>query len=698
MKQVAWSVTALALVALAAHPEDAPPPSGPPRPDTSSWWSFGDDFFLRSMGVESGGGLFRLGLWRSFVDLGLNGNLQATIGPGYDKEYYSYLTEEGITVRNQGFYVIDPRLLTGDASVRFAFTQARQDASGVDFAQDADITDYFITTTLLADKPYSATLSSARAQYVSSQTGGGTTRTEAGNSHATIHWRESSILREKEIAPYFSAQFLAGSEDLRQITTNAGRQFRRDEQRDRLQFEARNGFETADLSVNLKQLDLENHEYEQGSYRSRDADLAYSVDFGKNLTRHADTNLRYNDRTGSFDSTSLEFDQRLFVEHTAYLSSSLYYFFQDYKTDATSTRAHRADAGVGYMPFLNVSTNADVFGSRIGIDGGTIDTAGGSLGATYSHWLPASGTLTTSLSGGLQFADTQLESALVPVIGEGYQAPPELGAGAGFRLNQSNVLGETIVVFDVRDGARLPTTEGVDYEVVVEGSRTEIRPLVSSPVIQPNDPLEVSYSYLVDPGLKSRSDSASIFISADWSWISVALQHDVTRQVPLSGPQDTLLADQDRTTLRIDMRGERGSWQARGGATARRYRDERLKYDEVRLGESLWWRPGYRVQVGFDANQSYSRYLESGRQSRYFDNRLSATLHSRRGWWTDAYVSYRAMYDSDLPTEKITEGYLRVRRNWPQLSLTFAWGLGSRKRGPVSTDFHNLQFNLTRTF
>lgn len=697
MKRSVWSVSALALVALAAHPEEAPP-SGPPRPDKSNWWSFDEDALLGSLGVESSGGLFRFGLWRAFLDLAGTGNLQSTAGLDYEQEYYSYITQEGITVRNQGFYVVDPRLLTGDASVRFALTQARQDASSIEYAQDADITDYYVNATLLAEKPYSATLSAAHAEYVSSQAGGGTTRTEASNNRATLYWRESSILREKEIAPYFSASLLAGSEDLQQVTTNAGRQFRRDEQRDRLQFEARNGFETGDLLVGLEQIDVENREYQEGSFRGHDADLIYSTDFGPNLTRHADTNLHYNDRTGGFDSTSLDFDQRLFVEHNAFLSSSVYYLLQDYETDASSTRAHRADAGVQYLPFLNVSTNADVFGSRIELDTGTIESMGGYLGASYNHWLPASGTLTASLSGGLQYGDTQLDSSTVPVFDEKHQAPPQLGAGAGFTLDQSNVLAETIVVINVRGGARLPTTEGIDYTVVVEGSRTDIRPLASSTIIQPNDPLEVSYLYLVDANLESRSDSASMLVAADWSWLSVALQHDVTRQVPLSGQEDTLLADQDRTMLRLDMRGERGPWQARAGAMANFYRDERLQYDEVRLNQSLWWRPGYRWQVGFDAGQTDARFLESDRHSRYYDNRLSATLQSKRGWWTDGYVSYRSAHDSELPTETIIEAYVRVRRNWPQLSLTFAAGAGTRERGTVQTDFANIQLNLTRTF
>jgi hypothetical protein len=659
---------------------------------------FDEEAVMSALGIESSGGIFRLGRWRSFLDLGVDGNRQSTFGPDYEQEYYSYITQEGITVRNQGYYLVDPRLLTGDASVRFALTQARQDASSIEYSRDADITDYYVNVTLFAEKPYSANLSAAQAEYVSSQSGGGTTRTETSNNRATLYWRESSILREKEIAPYFSARLMAGSEDIDQTTTNAGRQFRTDEQRDRLQFEARNGFETGDLSISVEQVDVDNREFEEGSFRGRNANMTYSLDFGTNLTRHADTNLHYNDREGGFDTTSLDFDQSLFVEHNAYLSSSLFYIFQGVDTDLSSTRAHRADAGIQYMPFLNVSTEADVFGSHLRIDNGTIDSMGGSVGTTYNHWLPASGNLTFSLNGGSQFADSQLDASTVPVIDESHRAPPQLGAGAGFTLNQSNVVTDSIVVVNVRDGGRLPTIEGIDYIVVVEGSRTEIRPLASSTVIQANDPLEVSYWYLVDADLKSRTDAASMLIGTDWDWISVALQHDLTRQVPLSGQEDTLLTDRDRTVLRMDLRGERGAWQARGGLMANRYRDEQLKYNEVRLNESLWWRPGYRWQIGFDGSQTDARYLESSRRSQTYDSRLSTTLQSDRGWWTDAYLSYRSLHDSDLPTETIIEGFVRVRRNWPQLSMSFAVGAGTRERGPVSTDFQNIQFNLNRTF
>ena len=147
-----------------------------------------------------------------------------------------------------------------------------------------------------------------------------------------------------------------------------------------------------------------------------------------------------------------------------------------------------------------------------------------------------------------------VSSAHVPVVDSPYQAPPELGAGAGFLLNETDVVTSTIIVVDVRGGARLPTVLGIDYEVEVEGNRTKIVPLATSPVIQAGDPLQVSYSHLMDPSLESRITSQSYFLSGDWQWIAVSLTHDTTKQEPLSGQQQALLSDQKRTALRVDLR------------------------------------------------------------------------------------------------------------------------------------------------
>lgn len=706
----AWCASALAVFALTAQGEAATdtaatvtevstPAAAAEGADSSHWWSFGGQQFMEGLGLDPEAGLFRLGLWRTILDLRANGNLQETRARDYeDTKYYSYLTDEGLSIRNDGWYLLDPRLLKGSASVRLGFQQARQDAGDQGTAQEGDITDYYVNVALLPEKPYNAVLQAAHSEYVTSHAGGGTTSSSHTNESATLYWRESSVLREKEIAPYFSASLLGSQEDLNETTTNAGQQFRREEQRERVQFEAHNGFETGDLTVHLEQVDLINGVFDEGSYTSRTGDVSHSLDFGSNLNRHANTQVSYNERTGDFRTETLDLEEYLYFEHNAFLSTSVYYLYQSVDSGLGSSTAQRVDGGVQYSPFLNVSTNFELFGSRIDYESGVVDTQGGYAGVNYGHWLPRGGTLTTSVNGGLQYTDSQLTAAAVPVVDSPYQAPPELGAGAGFLLNETDVVAGTIVVFDVRDGARLPTVLGVDYEVEVEGNRTKVLPLATSAVIQAGDPLEVSYAYLVDPSLKSRIGTQSYMVTADWDWIAVSLTHDVTQQDPLSGQDETLLSDQNRTTLRVDMRSDWGDWRARGSVRAARYRDERLDYDEVRLNENLTWRPSYDWQLNLDANQTQSKFIDSGRVSRYYSTRIGGTWHSHRGWWTDGYLSWRTQDDTEMVGETITEGFLRVRRNWPQLTLSCSLGIGQRDRGAVKTTYENVQINITRTF
>jgi hypothetical protein len=717
MRRQACYASTLAIFALAAHGEAAPTPAAGPviadvaapaagegavaadEHDASRWWSFDRKALLGGLGVDAERGFAGLGLWDTILDLRAIGNMQNTTSPDFtDQRFFSYLTDEGLTVRNSGWYLLDPRLVTGSASVRFGLQQARQDAGDVGIKQDAQVTDYYLNIALLQEKPYNAMLQASHVEFVTSHSGGGTTATSNSLRGGTLYWREASILRDKEIAPYFSATLHGGQEDLQETTTNAGQQFRRDEQRDRIEFDAHNGFRTGDLTVNLEQVDLTNRIYTAGSYRSRSADVAYGLDFGKNLTRHADVHLNYNQRTGDFATETLDVDGNLFFEHTAYLSSSAYYLFQSVDSEIGSSTSQRLNLSYYYLPFLNVSTNGNLSGGRVEYDTGTVDSYGGGAGVTYNHRLPWGGALAASVTGGLNYTDSQLSSALVPVVDASYQAPPELGAGAGFLLNETDVVTSTIVVVDVRGGARLPTVLGIDYEVEVEGNRTKIVPLATSPVIQAGDPLEASYTYLMDPSLESRITSQSYFLSGDWQWIAVSLAHDISKQEPLSGQQQTLLSDQNRTTLRVDLRHDWGDWRAIGNARAARYRDERLSYDEVRLNENLTWRPSYDWQLTLDASQGQSEFLDSGRTSRHFDGRLGGTWHSRQGWWADGYVTWRNQQDSEMADETITEGFLRVRRNWPQLSFSCSVGVGQRKRDTVKTMYQNLQINITRTF
>lgn len=699
MGRAAWSMTLLALATqsgLAAEPAAASGPTEAAAPATEGG---NGSSVLQYLGVDTWSDIFRLGSWNTMLDLEVEGNLQRTQAPDEEPaDFLSRYAREGLSIANNGFSLVDPRLLTGDFGVRFAFVQGRQDVRGVKSSQSGDITDYYFDATLLQELPYNLSFLANHSEDVTSQPGGGSTAGINSSQGLTFRWREDSFLRDREILPYFSATLQARQEHTQQVTTTAGQSFRRDEQRRLVRLDGHNGFETGDLYFRFEDMDLENRFYPAGSYRSRYVDLGYGVDFGPNLNRQSNTHINYNERLGAFSASNLYLDQRFDVEHTDFLSSSYLYAYQRQESPDGTTATHIGDVGIHYMPFLNVQTSLDVFGSKNTLPTGTIDTKGAYADVRYDHGLPWGGALSASLGGGLRYNDTRLQSSLVPVIDAPYQAPPEFGAGANILLKDSFIEADSIVVVDVRDGARLPTAANVDYTVVVEGSQTRIVPLATSAVILPGDPLEVSYRYVVDPSLESRTNTRSMILTADWTWIAFALTHDETRQVPLSGQETTRLGSQDRDAFRVDLRGERGAMLARADGTVSRYRDTFLVYDELRVGGHLNYRASYRWLLNLDGSLTNTDFVLTGRQSRQRGLRFGANWSSETGWWGDGYLSYRTLRDTQVPSETVTEAVVKLRRKWTALDFSASLGLGERTRGGVQSRYVDIHLTAIRQF
>jgi hypothetical protein len=166
----------------------------------------------------------------------------------------------------------------------------------------------------------------------------------------------------------------------------------------------------------------------------------------------------------------------------------------------------------------------------------------------------------------------------------------------------------------------------------------------------------------------------------------------------LSGQQTTLLSNQDRDSLRVDLRGEWRAFAARADGTAARYRDTNLKYDELRFGQQVTYRPSYYWQVGLIASQSDTEFLETSRESQMRDIRFTAAWTTEHGLWADAFISHRTLHDSELPAETVTEGVVKVRRRWPKLDVAVSLGMGERTRGGVQTQYSDVHLTAVRQF
>jgi hypothetical protein len=698
---LAKGLAAVTLLAAAATNADQAPVAAGPAPE-DAWWKLDSAALRDAFGIDGWQDVFRFGRWQAAVDLDGYGNYQATDSPDQpDTKNWSRLTGQGVTVRNLGFSILDPRLLIGNATARFGFRQLGQmtDQDDVQRVGDSEVTDYYFDATLLAAKPYNATFMANRSEYVGTQSGGGVTASVTTAQAATFNLREDSLLRDRDLLNFFSASLDARDEHLTQRTRTAGNEFRRDEERRTLALEAHNGFEYGDLNFTLEDLELTNHLAPANDFHAVQANLNHSQDFGGLRNHRSDTRVSYSDRDGAFSVTTLDADQTFSLQHTDILSSSYGYAYSSNENAFARATSQFLTAGVGYLPFLNLSTGLQFFANQQSYHPGTIEGYGTYADVTYSHGIPGSGNLSVNLGGGYSVNDSQLPSGLVPVIDEAYQAPPEFGAGAGVELRNPDVVAESIVVVVVRDGSRLPTAEGIDYVIDVVGAVTRVVPLASSAVMLPGDPLQISYVYQVDPDLKSSVTSGSLQLVADWRWIAVTYSHDQTIQTPLSGDtESTLLGDQKRDTLRVDLRGDWGAWSARANSGLRRTRDTRVQYDEVRTGADFSWQPTWVWALNLNVSHGDTRFLDTGRTTRTSDVRLGGSWTTGSGWWGNGHVGYRTLDDSELLPETLVEARVQIRRSWPSLDLSVSCGVGERTRGEITTDSADVSARVSRQF
>ncbi len=721
MQRAAWIFLLMELVAIqsaGAGPESAgasgPVEPAPAAPADSTaqgvsasnpgaalrWWSPENLLPLGDLGVESWADIPRLGTWAGSLDMSMDRNEQRTRAQD-NTEFRSAggLTTEGLTVRNQGFSLVDPRLLTGNAALRFALQQSHQEAGGLQTGQHGRLTGYNLDATLLGEQPYTTSLFANRSQSITTQVSGSSTRTENENRGLIFRWREHSVLRDREILPYFSATVQAREDHTQAVTTLADRVFRLDEQRSLIGIDGHNGSETADLNFRLEETSLENRMYPAGSYEGRIADLAYSRDFGPNRNRRWDSRLDYSSRNGASTMSIFNLDERLTIEHYQNLSTGYNYDFMQQVTDFGTATVQSAGMQLQHRLYNNLTSSLGVSSTQQALPNGNIDSKSGQAWFSYLHAIPWSGQLSAGLGGSLQVTDSQLQSSQIPVINAPYLAPAALGAGASILLNESFVVPGSILVVDVRGGARLPTSEGIDYLVVVEGNRTRILPQPTSLVILPGDPLEVSYFYNLSPSLKFQTKSRSFTLAADWRWIGVSVAHDESLQTPLSEGDSRFLTNRRVDTARVDLRGYWDTVQARGDGTVTRYNYTQLVYDEVRFGQHVTYSPREDLLLSLSANQSHADYqFPQQRQTEGSTVRLDADWVSRSGWLTTAYVSRRVLRDTQMPTDTVTEAAVRLQRRWARLSVSGAFTLAERTRDALQTTAASFHLSAIRDF
>ena len=213
---------------------------------------------------------------------------------------------------------------------------------------------------------------------------------------------------------------------------------------------------------------------------------------------------------------TLEVNEFLTIDHNADLSSNYNYQLTRQSAEVGNATTQSLGAQYNEQVFRNLSLTEGLTAIYSSLPGGTISSAGVSGSFNYGHVVPWEGQLNLSGGGGYLVTSTEVPAAWSPWWMRPTSVPPNIGAGATIPLRDRNIVTASIVVVVLKNGVRVTAVLDVDYTVQVDGDRTSLVPLATSALMQPGDPLNVSYVYQVAPSSKFQTTSGSASFGIDW--------------------------------------------------------------------------------------------------------------------------------------------------------------------------------------
>ena len=643
-------------------------------------WGVASGFSL--LGPE---GIFALGQWQGDLSGGYQWEDQQTQyagGPSSGLTRNRY--DEDLQLRNQGFYLIDPRLVDASAGVNLDFFQEQDKATGLSTSgtESGTLIGYDFSSVFLGEKPYTATFSTNRDQNETSTLFGGRTNSLNESFGLTGRLREDSFLRDA--LPYFSSTIDAQQQEFDESTKQLGQTYTLDETRDILAYGADKGFQTADLNFY--------YQYISDSYTGNNilpfttqwVNLNYSLDFGPDLNRRWDSRVDYYTSSGAFAQTFLYADERLHIDHFQNLSTNYEYLLSRITGEGETDTSQTGIFQLQHRLYQSLLTTLTLQGFYDTLTQGARDFYAGGLTPNYTRSIPWGGTLYLNGDGRYEIDDNHLSGSQVPVVDEQHTATP-----GGFTLNQPFVAASTIVVVDIRGGGRIPCRLHIDYDVAQLGPLTQIVPIPTSLVIQPGDLLEVSYSYNV--AAHGRYSTTTLIGNAGmtFSWIDFNLQHEQIDENLLSGQGGEFLYNLHQDQGRVEVHHEWEPVDARATALYGTYDESSarftLKYTLQNYAQYLTFRPGWGLILRFSGNEMYTNYTSPRRQTSSRDFELALDRFLGDGDYFTAYGRIRTLTDSEFPTQTYIEAGLRTHWRWGKIHFEPSFSWTDTKYGPLQT-------------
>jgi len=605
------------------------------------------------------------------LDLGYEHSRQETKQQsGVDSGFTSDFFREQLNLRTKRVYLMDPRLILVNVDVSIGLFQDNNDFNGGNTTQKGRLHNYELGTTFFSQKPYSLKLYANQTESRVSRNFGTRTNINTSSKGARATLNEQSFLKDMGF-PFFNTSLEVSQVKIDENSIGNGQDFRRNEQHDVLQYDVSKGFETADFQMRYRVEDIQDTQRTDNGFTNQMANLNYGLDFGPTLNRRWTSINTYVRRTGLNSNDSVTANQNLLIHHNVNLTTNYQYTYSQFKTMLGLSKMHSANIAVTHRLYRNLTSGLNVQGNAADLPEGTTKSYGAGPTFNYRRQISRKGRLLLRVRGNYRINENDLSADTVQTNNEFHQVAAEFPVGdPGFLLDELFVVAASIIIVDRRGGSQLPTTPGIDYEVIVEGDRTRIRPLPTSAVLQANDPLEVSYRHRVAPSLSYSTRLLSFNGSVDFGWIAFSAGRSVSDQSLRSGIDSGLLQDTSTTTVDLRVRGKWRRLQASADGGYKNEDSSRQQYTMWHFGQSVTLAGFHAFTLSASASENFTRFTRP--RSRDIESytaniALDGTL---RAWQTRVYAGLLILNDPDIEDQTTVRAGIKVRRDIGRLTIT----------------------------
>ncbi len=443
-----------------------------------------------------------------------------------------------------------------------------------------------------------------------------------------------------------------------------------------MRYSGHKGGETSDVDLRYELNDVKDPLNPANVFDSHTVRAVHSMDFGPTLNRRLDSSFYYFMRAGSAPGSYLSVAEGLHLDHRSDFATDYRYNFSQSDSDAGVTTTNAASIGLFHQLYRHLTTTLNARGVRQDFPTGERTTYSGQAGLDYRRSLLWSGQFYANTSAGYQVDDNNFTSSQLDVVDEPHTAPPVFGAGAGFTLNNPFVLTDTIVMYDVQGGSRILTVLKVDYVLSQEGSLTKIIPLPGSLRIHPEDPLEVSYAFAVDPSLKYSTTTLGAKTGVDFPWIAASYEHLLSDQTALAAtasPQ--FLIDQNLDRFEFELRHQWNAVRAQSTVGYEILNSTIVNSNAWRFGQLLSYQPRADLVAQISGDQYLVDYPGESRRSNSYLIRGTVDWFAPLGLSVSTFAGYREFHDTAIPSDEIVDCGVRLRWAYQNLDVSpsFTW-------------------------